>query len=86
MQRRPIQTKVYYQLFYSVRKKRLTNLKKQQLQKSLSQVCISWIQLALMNVFYIMDVTCFDEWFLFLVMTGRRSFLYKLVVTEGGYL
>ena len=31
---------------------------------------------------YIMDTTCFNECFLFCVMTGRHSFLYKLIVTQ----
>ena len=29
-----------------------------------------------------MDTTCFDECFLFRVITGRHSFLYKLIVTQ----
>ena len=31
---------------------------------------------------YIIDATCFDECFLFCVITGRHSFLYKLIVTQ----
>ena len=31
---------------------------------------------------YIMDTTCFDECFLFRVITGRHSFLYKLIITQ----
>ena len=31
---------------------------------------------------YIMDATCFDECFLFRVITGRHSFLHKLIVTQ----
>ena len=31
---------------------------------------------------YIMDTTCFDECFLFRVITRRHSFLYKLIVTQ----
>ena len=29
-----------------------------------------------------MDTTSFDEYFLFRVITGRHSFLYKLIVTQ----
>ena len=29
-----------------------------------------------------MDTTCLDECFLFRVITGRHSFLYKLIVTQ----
>ena len=29
-----------------------------------------------------MDTTCFDEYFLFRVIAGRHSFLYKLIVTH----
>ena len=31
---------------------------------------------------YIMDTVCFGECFLFRVITGGHSFLYKLIVTE----
>ena len=29
-----------------------------------------------------MDTTCFDEYFLFRVITGRHSFLYKIIATQ----
>ena len=50
-----MQTKIYYNHFYSVSKETFYKpLKVAELQKSLSQVCISLIQLASMNVFYSM--------------------------------
>ena len=71
MQRRLIQTKVYYQLLlYSVRKE--TSHKPWKVvvaKKSFPSV-------------YIMDTTCFDECFLFRVITGRHCFLYKLIFTQ----
>ena len=52
MQRRLMQTKIYYNHFYSVSKETFYKpLKVAELQKSLSQVCISLIQLASMSVF-----------------------------------
>ena len=70
MQRRLTQTKVYHELFYSVWKE--TSHKPWKVavaKKSFPSV-------------YIMDTTCFDECFLFRVITGRHSFLYKLMFTQ----
>ena len=69
MQTRLIQTTVYYKRFYSVWKKRSHKPLKEQLQESLSQVCILLIQLASRNIFYS-------------VITGRYYFLYKFIVTQ----
>ena len=51
-------------------KKRLTNLGKVAVaKKPFQSVCI-------------MDTTSFDECFLFRVITGIHSFLYKIIVTQ----
>ena len=57
MQRRLMQTKVYYNDFTLSEKKELTRLQKKQLQKTFSPVCMLSIQLASMNVF-----TPCDNW------------------------
>ena len=70
IKRRHIQTKVYYQLFYSVWKEASYKPWKVALaKKSFPSE-------------YIMDTNCFDECFLFRVITGRNYFLYKLIVTH----
>ena len=52
------------------RKKRLTNLiEVVAAKKSFSSV-------------YIIDTTCFDECFLFHMITGRHYFLYKFIITQ----
>ena len=63
-----MQTKTYYKLFYS-EKKRLKPLKVVAAKKSFPSVRIS-------------DVTSFDEYFLFHVITGRQYFLYKFIVIQ----
>ena len=70
MQRRVIQIKVYYQLFYSVWKEMCYKPWK-----------VATAKKPFLSV-YIMDTTSFDECFLFRVITGRYSFLYKLIVTQ----
>ena len=71
MQRRHVQTKVYYKLCYSVWKKKTPHkpLKLAAAKKSFPTV-------------HIIDTTCFDEWFLFRVITGRHCFLYKFIVIQ----
>ena len=55
MQRRPIQTKVYYKIFYSIRKENTQKpWKEEAAKKKISPVCILLVQLALMSVFYSM--------------------------------
>ena len=51
---RLIQTKVYYKLFYSISKEASHKPLKVAAAKNISQVCLSLIQLASMNVFYYM--------------------------------
>ena len=53
--------KVHFTCFNLSESKQLTNLQKQQLQKIFSPVCV-------------IHATCFDECFLFHVITGRRYF------------
>ena len=67
--KKTMQTKVYYQLFYCLKRNISQTLKSSSCKKSFPSV-------------YIMDTTCFDECFLFRVITGRHSFLYKLIVTQ----
>ena len=63
MQWRLMQTKVYYKTFYSVwRETSHETLKVAAAKKSFSSV-------------YTIDTTCFDEYFLFYVITGRHYFL-----------
>ena len=69
MQRRLTQTKVYHELFYSVWK-----------ETSHKPWKVAVATTSFPSV-YIMDTTCFDECFLFRVITGRH-FLYKLIVTQ----
>ena len=70
MQRRIMQTKIYHKSFYSVIKETLLNpLKVAAAKKYFPSV-------------YISDTTCFNEYFLFHVITGRHYFLYKFVVTQ----
>ena len=69
MQRRLVQTKVYYKLSYSVWKETPHKpLKAATAKKYFPSV-------------YIIDTTCFDECFLFRVITGIH-FLYKFIVTQ----
>ena len=69
-QRRLIQTKVYYKLFYTIWKETSHKpLKVGAAKKSFPSV-------------YIIDKTCFDECFLFHVITGRHYFLQKFSVTQ----
>ena len=69
-QRRLIQTKVYYKLFYTIWKETSHKpLKVGAAKKSFPSV-------------YIIDKTCFDECFLFHVITGRHYFLHKFSVTR----
>ena len=70
MQRRLTQTKYTTNFFTLSEKKRLTNLGKVAVAKK-----------PFPSV-YIMDTTCFDESFLFRVINGRHSFLYKLIFTK----
>ena len=71
MQRRLMQAKVYYKTFYSVgRETSHTPLKVAVARKSFSSV-------------YIIDTTCFNECFLFHVITARHI-LYKFFVTQRG--
>ena len=63
-----IQTKAYYRTFYSVwRETSHKPLKAPATIKSFSSV-------------YRIDTTCFNEWFLFHVTTGRHYFLHKFLV------
>ena len=69
-QRGLTQTKVYYKPFYFVWKETSHKpLKVAAEKKSFPSV-------------YIIDKTCFDECFLFHVITGRYYFLFKLSVTQ----
>ena len=62
MQRRLMQTKVYYKLCYSVWKETSHKpLKSSRRKKSFPSV-------------YIIDTSCFDEYFLFHVITGKHYF------------
>ena len=68
MQRRLIQTKVYYNLFYSVSKEASHKpLKVAGAKKSFPRV-------------FIIDTTCFDECFLFYVITGKSMFYTNLTL------
>ena len=70
MQERLIQTKVYYQLFYSVwKEKSHKSLKVAAAKKSFSSV-------------YIIDTTCFGKCFLFHVIAGRHYFSYNFIVNQ----
>ena len=71
MQRRLIQTEEYYKLFYSVRKETPhKHVKVAAARKFLSSV-------------YIIDTTCFDECFLFHMITGRHYFLIQISHYSG---
>ena len=67
-QRRLIQTKAYYKFSTLSERKFLSNIQKQQLQKTFSQVSKLLVQLASTNVFYSMG------------QTGRHYFFYKFIV------
>ena len=70
MHRRLIQTKVYYKLFQSVWKEAShKTLKVAAAEKSFPSV-------------FIIDTTCFDECFLFYVITRNNIFLHKFIVTQ----
>ena len=67
-----MQTKVYFKLFYSVWKQTSQKpLKVAAATTSFSGVCI-------------IVKTCFDECFLFHIITGRHYFLYKFVTQRFG--
>ena len=67
-----MQTKVYFKLFYSVWKETSQKpLKVAAATTSFSGVCI-------------IVKTCFDECFLFHIITGRHYFLYKFVTQRFG--
>ena len=55
IQRRLIQTKVYFNVFTLPEKKELKSLQKRQLQKKFSPVCMLSIELASMNAFTLCD-------------------------------
>ena len=65
MRRRLIKTKLYFAFFYSVSYKLL----KVAVVKSFS------------SGLYFIATACFDEYFLFHVITGRRYFFKKFIVT-----
>ena len=69
-QRRLIQTKVYYKLFYSVWKQTSHKPLKVAAAKKVFHKCV------------IIDKTCFDECFFFHVITERHYFLYKFSATQ----
>ena len=70
-QRRLIQTKAYYKLFYSIWKEAFHKpLKLRAAKKSVPSV-------------YIIDKTCFDECFFFHIITGKIYFLQKYSVTQS---
>ena len=64
MQRRLIQNKAYYKIYYS-----FIPLKVAAAKKLFPIVCTN-------------DTTCFDEYVLFRVITGRYHFLYKFILTQ----
>ena len=71
MQGRLRQTKVYHRLFCSVSKEASHNaLKVAAAKKSFPSV-------------FIIDTTCFDEYFLFYVITGNRIFYTNLTLPRG---
>ena len=70
MQRRLMQTKVYHEPFYSVWKE--TSYKA--LKKAAAKRCKSGV--------YVIDPICFEECFLFHVISGKHYFLYKFIVTQ----
>ena len=67
IQRRPIQTKLYYKFFYSVLKEK--NISQSSCKKVFPK-CMLLIQLASSNVF------------LFHVIIGRNYFLYKFIINQ----
>ena len=70
MQKRLMQTKVYYKLFYCVWKETSHEpLKVAVSKKSFPSA-------------YIIDTTCFDECFFLYVIPGRRRFLFRFIVTQ----
>ena len=70
-QRRLMQTKVYYKLFYSVSKEASHKpLKVAAAKKSFPSV-------------FIIDTTCFDECFLFHVITGNSIFYTNVSLPRG---
>ena len=70
MRRRLIQIKAYYKLFYSIWKETSHKpLKVAAAKKYFPSV-------------YITDTTCFNECFLFHMITGRHYFLYKFIITQ----
>ena len=70
MQKKLVQTKVYYKLCYSVWKETCHKPLKVAAAKN-----------SFPNV-YIIDATCFGECFLFYVITGRHYFSCKFIVTQ----
>ena len=70
MPRRLIQTKIYYKLFYSVSK-----------EASYKPLIVAAAKRLFPSVF-IIDTTCFDECFLFSVITEKSIFLHKVIVTK----
>ena len=71
MQRRLIHIKVFYKLFYSVSKK-----------ASLKPLKVAAAKKSSPNVF-IIDTTCFEECFLFYVITGNSIFDTNLSLRKG---
>ena len=70
IQRRLIQTKANCKIFYSVWKETSQRpLKVAAAKKSFPSVCT-------------IDTTCFDECFWFHVITGKKYFWYKFIVTQ----
>ena len=70
MQRRLIQTKAYYKLFYSVWK-----------ETSHKPLKVA-VTIKYFRSVYIIDTTCFDEYFLFHVITRGHYFYTKFIVTQ----
>ena len=70
MERRPIQTKVYNKLFYPVSKEASQTFKSRAAKKYFPSV-------------FIIDATCFDECFLFYVITGHSIFYTNLLYPRG---
>ena len=70
MQKRLMQTKVYYKLFYCVRK-----------ETSHEPLKVAVSKKSFLSA-YSIDTTCFDECFFLYVIPGRRRFLFKFIVTQ----
>ena len=72
IQRSLIQSKLYYKLFHSVCKETSHKpFKVAAVKKFLSSVYM-----------YVIDKTCFGEFVLSHMITGRHYFLYKFIVTQ----